>query len=196
MPGATSFAGWGYPLPGETVTRQKLQDLADSMHFSLAAYNTDRLSVIQRTRGLIGSTANNVFTVGTVGYMSFNVDHLDNWFNGGRAITATQGPTLAAGFYFVTFYGQITALSAAPGVYTRIDVEIEVAGVRKIRRTLGFGLQQGQQSLRISGPVRLNTSGQVRIRVLGASSTSGATITVGRNNDESSPRLSWVKMAA
>ena len=78
MPGATVSQAWPYPLPGEIVTRQKLQDLADDMHFSLGATNTSRLAVVQRTRGLLGSSgAGTTLSNGSTGYLNWNVDHLD-----------------------------------------------------------------------------------------------------------------------
>jgi hypothetical protein len=193
MPGTTPLEGWTYPLPGEVLTRQKLQDLADAMHFSLAAVNTDRLAVLQRARGLIGATASNVFTVGAIGYMSFTVDHLDNWFNGGRAITSTQGPTLPTGLYMFSFTGQCTAQSASLATYTRVDVEFERGGTRLARRTFSAS----QLSWRISAPVRIPAGApqQVKVRIAPAGSVGGSTMTVGRSNVESSPRLSWVQVA-
>lgn len=190
MPGATPFWGWPYPLPGEVLERQQLQDLAEAMSFSLAQVDPDRLAALQRPRGLLGSSGSNVFTVGATSYMSWNVDHLDYWFGGGRAITATQGPTLTTGLYLFTFSGQVTATSAALNTYTRTDVEFEVGGVRKTRRTLS----PSQQAWRITAPVRVNGSQQVKVRVLAAGSTAGSTVTVARNRDEASPRLSWVRM--
>ena len=193
MPGASPTELWPYPLPSEVLTRQKLVDLADAMHISLATVNVDRLAELQRPRGLLRASTSNVFTVGTTGYMSFNVDSLDAWQAGGRAITATQGPTLAQGLYYVTFFGLITAFSATTSTYTRLDVEFEIGGVRRLRRTLTL---PGQTSLRISAPIRVVGSQQVRVRVLAAGSTASSTVTIGQNLDEASPRLSWSRVAA
>lgn len=190
MPGATPYQAWPYPLPGEVLVRQSLQDLSEAMHFSLAAYNPDRLAVLQRPRGLIGSSTANVFTVGATGYMSWNLDHLDYWFGGGRAITSTQGPTLTTGLYLFTYSGTVTATSAALSTYTRFDVEFEVGGTRRTRRTLSAS----QGAWRITAPVRVSGTQQVKVRVLVAGSTGGSTVTIGRSYDESTPRLSWVRM--
>jgi hypothetical protein len=188
MPGATPYQAWPYPLPGEVLTRQSLQDLSEAMAFSLAAYDPDRLAVMQRPAGILGSTLNNVFTNGAASYMSWNVNHLDYWFGGGRAITSTQGPTLTTGLYLFTFSGNITATSG--GTYTRIDVEFEVGGVRRCRRTL---FPVGGGTWRITAPCRVSGSQQVRVRILTAG-LAAATITIGRSYDESTPRLSWVRM--
>lgn len=199
MPGATPNEAWPYPLPGEVMTRQKMQDLADAMHFSLGATNTSRLSTVQRTRGMLGSTgAGTTITndAATPGYLNWNVDHLDNWFNGGRAITSTQGPTLNKGLYMCSFYHYQTVYSAALSNYTRFDVEFEVFGPgplvplsgRVLRRTFG----QGAAAWSLTGPVRIGANGQqLKVRILGVG-TAGQTFTVARNNDEASPRLSWV----
>lgn len=191
MPGATPNEAWPYPLPSEVLVRQSLQDLAEAQHFSLAAVNVDRLAAVQRTRGIIGNSGSNVFTNNVTSYMNFNIDHLDNWFNGGRAITSTQGPTLNKGLYICTFLGELTSFNSAVSNYQRLELEFELAGNRLTRRTLLWN----EVFWRISSPIWVPANGQqlkVRVTVTG---TAGQTVTVGRDNDESAPRFSWVLAA-
>jgi hypothetical protein len=190
MVAATPLQGWPYPLPSEVFTRQAIQDLAEAMHFSLSAVNPSRLAVLERTRGLLGNAGTQNFTNGSTGYMAFTIDHLDNWGGGGRAITSTQGPTLPTGLYLFAFSATITALSAA---YNRLDVGFERGGTQLSRRTF----IQAQSALRITAPVRVPAGSpqQVKVRMNLSGATGGSTITIARNNTESSPRLTWVQIA-
>lgn len=190
MPGATPVQAWGYPLPPEFLYRQSLEDLATDMHFSLATANVDRLSVLERTRGLVGYTGTEAFTNGTPAYLQWNVDHLDNWFNGGRAFTVNEGPTLNTGLYLFTVWAHVTSWSAT---YSRLDVDFERGGTRLSRRTLSFD----QKMVRLSAPVRVPVGApqQVKVRIAMTGSTGGSTVTFTRTNAQSSPRLSWVRIA-
>lgn len=193
MPGATAELGLPYPLPSEVLQRQQIVDLADACHFVLAANNVGRLAALQRTRGMLGSTAANSFVSDAVGYMSWNIDHLDYWSGGGRAITSTQGPTLSTGLYLFTFNATRSAMSAVESSYPWITVEFERGGVRTVRRTF----TPGQRSLRLSAPVRIPSgAGQlVRVRILVNGTVGGSTMAFGRNNDDAAPRLAWTLLA-
>jgi hypothetical protein len=179
------------------MTRQKIVDLADAMHFSLSATNTSRLAAVQRTRGLLGSTGAGTTITNdavTFGYIQWNVDHLDNWFNGGRAITATSGPTLNKGLYLVSFYNHQTVFSNPITDYDRFDVTFEIgSGLANfpLRRTFG----QGAQAWSLTGVARVPSNGlQLRVRARG-SGAAGATFTIQRNNAEASPRLAWTLLS-
>jgi hypothetical protein len=188
MPGTTDTQGWGYPLPGEVFRRQAIQDMADDMTFSLGAVNVGRLAALDRTRGLLGHNGTQSFTNGTPGFIAWTVDHLDNWSAGGQAITSTQGPTLPTGLYLFNLSALVTSWSAT---YARIEVSFDgFIG----RRTLSFE----QKTLRLTAPVRIPAGApqQVRVRVAMTGATGGSTISILRTNDESSPRLSWVQLAA
>lgn len=190
MPTSTPLQGWPYPLPSEVFTRQDIQDLAEAMHFSLAAVNTSRLAVLQRTRGLLGNAGSQTFTNGVTGYMAWTVDHLDNWSGGGRAITSTQGPTLPTGLYLFSFSAMVTSNFNA---YSRLDVGFERGGTQLSRRTF----IQGQQAMRITAPVRVPAGSpqQVKVRMNLIGPTSGSTVTLARVNTEAVPRLAWVQIA-
>jgi hypothetical protein len=170
--------------------RQSIEDLANDMHFSLVTADVDRLAVLQRARGLVGYTGTEVFTNAAPAYMQWNVDHLDNWFNGGRAFTVNEGPTLPTGLYLFTVWANVTSSSAA---YTRIDVGFERGGTLLARRNLSFN----QKAVRLSAPVRVPAGApqQVKVRIAMTGPTGGSTVTFTRTNAEGSPRLSWVQIA-
>lgn len=191
MAGLTQNQLWPYPLPGEVMTRQHIQDLAEAMTASMTMTDVERVAALQRPRGVLGHSGNQSFTVATTAYMSWNTDHLDAWYLGGRAVTSTQGPTPPAGLYMFTFYGQISATSAAIGTYSRWDIDFEVGGTRRAKRSLA----PAQMALRLSAPIRVNGSQQVRVRIGATGSTGGSTISINRNLDEASPRLAWTKIA-
>lgn len=190
MPGATPVFGWPYPLPGEVFKRQAIVDLAEALDFTLTSIDPSRLASLRRTRGLVGNAGSQVFTNGSTGYMAWTVDHLASWSAGGAAITSTQGPTLPTGLYLFTFSAIVSAVSAA---YQRLDVGFERGGTQLSRRTF----IQAQTALRISAPVRVpaGAAQQVKVRMNLIGATAGSTATITRNNDEASPRLSWVQLA-
>lgn len=193
MPGGTEYLSLPYPLPGEVFQRQHIEDLADALDFVLSANNVGRVAALQRTKGVLGSTAANVFVSDTPGYMSWNVDHLDNWSNGGRAITATQGPTLATGLYLFCFSAVRTAISGIESAYPWTTADFERGGgIRYSRRTFN----PGQRLLRLSAPVRIpaGAAQQVRVRVQVNGNVVGSTMTYGRDLSEAAPRLSWVQL--
>lgn len=185
----TDTQGWPYPLPGEVMKRQAIEDLADAMTFSLTATDVGRLAALRRTRGMLGHSGSQNFTNGSAGFMNWNVDHLAGWGSGGAAITSTQGPTLPTGLYLFSVAMMITAWSA-----TYSKVELVLDGFDPGRRSVSFE----QKTLRMTVPVRIPAGPalQVKVRVGMAGSTGGSTITIARSNTEASPRLSWVQLAA
>ena len=194
MPGSTDALSLPYPLPDELLRRQNIQDLAEACAFVLDSANVDRLAALQRPRGVLGSVAANSFTSDAVGYMSWNIDHLDYWFGGGRAITATQGPTLPTGLYLFQFNAVRTAMSAAETSYAWTTAEFERGGsTRTVRRTF----TPGQRAIRLTAPVRIPSGAaqQVRMRILVNGTVGGSTMAFGRDWAEASPRLSWVQLA-
>ncbi len=193
MPGSTAELSLPYPLPSEVLARQNIVDLADACDFVLSSNDVGRTAALQRTKGLLGSTAANTFTSDSVGYMSWNVDHLDYWSGGGRAITAIQGPTLPTGLYMFTFNATRSAISAAESSYYWVTAQFERAGQ-------GFGLRTftaAQKSLRISAPVRINAGAAqlIRVRILVNGTVGASTMSFARSNDDAAPRLSWSLVA-
>jgi hypothetical protein len=194
MPGGTDYFAFPYPLPGEVFQRQHIQDLAEAFDFELSAADTDRLAALERRHGMLGSVAANTFTSDVVSYFSWNIDHLDRWWYGGRAITATQGPTLPTGLYMFTFNALRSAISAAESSYAWVTAEFEVgAGIRGPRRTF----TPGQQAIRLSAPVRIPAGAdqQVRVRMFVNGTVGASTMSFARNLSESAPRLGWTQIA-
>jgi hypothetical protein len=194
MPGGTDVYSFPYPLPGEVFERQHIQDLAEAAHFTLAAMETDRLATLERPCGMLGSTLANTFTSDATGYMSWNIDHLDRWWYGGRSITSTQGPTLPTGLYMFTFHALRSAISAAESSYAWVAVEFEWgSGNRTVRRTH----TPGQYAIRLAAPVRIpaGAAQQVRVRILVNGTVAASTMSFARNLSESAPRLGWSLIA-
>jgi hypothetical protein len=194
MPGGTPVFSLPYPLPSEVFQRQHVQDLAEACDFVLSAMDTDRQGALLRPSGMLGSVAANTFTSDVVGYMSWNIDHLDRWWYGGRSITATQGPTLPTGLYMFTFNALRSAISAAESSYVWISAEFEVgSGNRTIRRTH----RPEQTPIRIAAPIRIPVGSpqQVRVRIQVNGTVGASTMSFARNLSESAPRLSWSLIA-